>query len=88
MFSHPCSKLELPAEMNGGKFILINTAKDLLKEPGTEIFGRFLIALLENKLAEIKHPGCDQRNEGKRLEGCFEVGWGPADQRSDIGGRS
>jgi hypothetical protein len=27
--------------MNVGKVILINTAKDLLKENGTEIFGRF-----------------------------------------------
>ena len=32
MFSHPRSKLDLFAEMNAGKVILINTAKDLLKE--------------------------------------------------------
>ncbi len=75
MFSHRCSKLELFAEMNGGKFILINTAKDLVKEPGTGFFGRFLIALLENDLAKSKHPGCGHRNEGKRLEGCIEGYW-------------
>ncbi len=46
MFSHPKSKLDLFAEMNGGKVILINTAKDLLKQTGTEIFGRFFIALI------------------------------------------
>ena len=41
MFSHPRSKLDLFSEMNTGKIILINTAKDLLKEQGTQIFGRF-----------------------------------------------
>jgi hypothetical protein len=46
MFSHPKSKLDLFSEMNAGKVILINTAKDLLKESGTEIFGRFFIALI------------------------------------------
>ena len=46
MFSHPRSKLDLYEEMNAGKVILINTAKDLLKEGGTEIFGRFFIALI------------------------------------------
>ena len=42
MFSHPRSKLDLFSEMNAGKVILVNTAKDLLKEQGTEIFGRSL----------------------------------------------
>lgn len=46
MFSHPKSKLDLFSEMNAGKVILINTAKDLLKENGTEIFGRFFIAMI------------------------------------------
>jgi hypothetical protein len=39
-------------EMNGGKVILINTAKDLLKESGTEIFGRFFIALIAQAAQE------------------------------------
>ena len=46
MFSHPKSKLDLFSEMQAGKVILINTAKDLLKENGTEIFGRFFIAMI------------------------------------------
>lgn len=46
MFAHPRSKLDLFEEMNAGKVILINTAKDLLKEQGTEIFGRFFIAMI------------------------------------------
>ena len=52
MFSHPRSKLDLFAEMNAGKVILINTAKDLLKEQGTEIFGRFFIALIAQAAQE------------------------------------
>lgn len=52
MFSHPRSKLDLFTEMNAGKVILINTAKDLLKESGTEIFGRFFIALIAQAAQE------------------------------------
>jgi hypothetical protein len=52
MFAHPRSKLDLFAEMNAGKIILINTAKDLLKEQGTEIFGRFFIALIAQAAQE------------------------------------
>lgn len=52
MFSHPRSKLDLFAEMNEGKVILINTAKDLLKEHGTEIFGRFFIAMIAQAAQE------------------------------------
>ncbi len=46
MFSHPRSKFDLFGEMNSGKVILINAAKDLLKEQGAQIFGRFFIALI------------------------------------------
>ncbi|WP_421839693.1 type IV secretory system conjugative DNA transfer family protein [Novosphingobium sp.] len=52
MFAHPRSKLDLFAEMNAGKIILINTAKDLLKEQGTEIFGRFFIAMIAQAAQE------------------------------------
>ncbi|WP_457936141.1 type IV secretory system conjugative DNA transfer family protein [Mesorhizobium sp. 10J20-29] len=52
MFSHPKSRLDLFAEMNAGKVILINTAKDLLKENGTEIFGRFFIAMITQAAQE------------------------------------
>ena len=52
MFTHPKSKLDLFAEMNAGKVILINTAKDLLKESGTEIFGRFFIAMIAQAAQE------------------------------------
>ena len=52
MFSHPRSKLDLYEEMNAGKVILINTAKDLLKEQGTQIFGRFFIAMIAQAAQE------------------------------------
>lgn len=52
MFSHPQSKLDLFTEMNQGKLILINTSKSLLKEQGTEIFGRFFIALIAQAAQE------------------------------------
>lgn len=46
MFSHPKSRLDLFTEMNAGKVICINTAKDLLKQTGTQLFGRFFIAMV------------------------------------------
>jgi hypothetical protein len=52
MFSHPTSRFDMFAEMNAGKLILINTAKSLLKEQGTEIFGRFFIALIAQAAQE------------------------------------
>lgn len=52
MFSDPASKLDMFAELNAGKLILINTAKSLLKDNGTEIFGRFFIALIAQAAQE------------------------------------
>ena len=44
---HPLSsKLDLFEAMNRGSLILINTAKDLLKQDGCEILWRFFIALI------------------------------------------
>ncbi|WP_199221264.1 type IV secretory system conjugative DNA transfer family protein [Maritimibacter sp. 55A14] len=52
MFSHPQSKFDMFTEMNAGKLILINTTKSLLKEQGTEVFGRFFIALIAQAAQE------------------------------------
>ena len=52
MFSNPMSKFDMFDEMNAGKLILINTSKSLLKEQGTEIFGRFFIALIAQAAQE------------------------------------
>jgi hypothetical protein len=58
MLSNPKSKLDLFTEINSGKVILINTAKDLLKQDGTEIFGRFFLALIAQAAQEraTLHP--------------------------------
>jgi hypothetical protein len=51
MFTSWNNKLDLADAMNRGSLILINTAKDLLKD-GCEIFGRFFIALIRQATQE------------------------------------
>lgn len=46
MFSQPHNKLDLFQAINDGKIILISTAKDLLKQDGSSLFGRFFLGLL------------------------------------------
>ncbi|MCK0103219.1 type IV secretory system conjugative DNA transfer family protein [Pseudohalocynthiibacter sp. F2068] len=52
MFTNPQSKFDMFTELNAGKLILVNTSKSLLKEQGTEIFGRFFIALIAQAAQE------------------------------------
>ncbi len=52
MFSNPETKFDMFSELNAGKLILINTAKSLLKEQGTQVFGRFFIALIAQAAQE------------------------------------
>jgi hypothetical protein len=52
MFTHTENKLDLFSAMNSGSLILINTAKDLLKQEGCELFGRFMIALITQATQE------------------------------------
>jgi hypothetical protein len=51
MFSHTQNKLDMFAAMNRGSLILINTAKEFLKED-CRLFGRFLIALVAQATQE------------------------------------
>ncbi len=51
LFSFPRSRLNLKAEMDAGKVILINTAKDLLKQT-SPFFGRFFISLITQAALE------------------------------------
>jgi hypothetical protein len=44
MFSAPRNQVDVPAALNEGKIILVNTAKDFLKG-GSSILGRYFIAL-------------------------------------------
>jgi hypothetical protein len=46
MFRNTRNKVNLFEAMNRGSLILIHTAKDLLKQEGCEILGRFFIALI------------------------------------------
>ena len=52
MFTNPQSKFDMFTELNAGKLILINTSKSLLKEQGSQIFGRFFIALITQAAQE------------------------------------
>lgn len=52
MFAQEENKLDLFEALNEGKIILINTAKDLLKEEGSQLFGRFFIAMLTQAALE------------------------------------
>jgi hypothetical protein len=52
MFAQRANKLDLFEATNGGKIILINTAKDLLKTDGSALFGRFFIAMIAQATLE------------------------------------
>ena len=52
MFAQRENKLDLFEAMNDGKIILISTAKDLLKNEGSQLFGRFFIAMLAQAALE------------------------------------
>lgn len=45
MFSNKRNKVDMFDAMGNGKIVLINTAQDLLKTEGCQIFGRFFIAM-------------------------------------------
>ncbi len=52
MFSQTENKLDLFQALNEGKIILVSTAKDVLKEEGSQLFGRFFIAMLAQAALE------------------------------------
>lgn len=52
MFAQEANKLDLFEAMNGGKIILVSTAKDLLKSDGSALLGRFFIAMLAQAALE------------------------------------
>lgn len=52
LFSAPKSKIDFFDALNDGKIVLVNTAKDLLKADGAEIFGRFILSLIEHAIME------------------------------------
>ncbi len=52
MFTQKENKLDLFQALNEGKIILVNTAKDLLKDEGSQLFGRFFIGMLAQAALE------------------------------------
>lgn len=52
MFVQRENKLDLYAAMNEGKIILVSTAKDLLKQDGSALLGRFFIAMIAQAALE------------------------------------
>jgi hypothetical protein len=71
MFSHSKNKVDLFEAMNKGSLILINTAKDLLKQDGCEILGRFFIALIGQATQErAAIPAGHRRATGKCQTSC------------------
>jgi hypothetical protein len=52
MFSHEKNRLDLFSAMNRGSVILVHTAKELLKQDGCEILGRFFLALISQATQE------------------------------------
>src|SRR4051812_32482638 len=63
MFANPHNKVNLYEAMNNGSLILINTAKDLLKQEGCEILGRFFIALIFQAALERSPIAKDDRKD-------------------------
>jgi hypothetical protein len=61
MFAQRENKLDLFEATQGGKIILINTAKDLLKTEGSQLFGRFFIAMLAQAALERSTVPEDRR---------------------------
>lgn len=52
MFTQKRNKLDLFEAMNEGKIILVSTAKDLLKKEGSQLLGRFIIAMIAQAALE------------------------------------
>jgi hypothetical protein len=63
MFAAERNKLDLFDAMNRGSLILINTAKDFLKQEASEIFGRFFIALIGQATLEREQIAPDNRRD-------------------------
>lgn len=61
MFGQTENKLDLYAAMNEGKIILVSTAKDLLKQDGSALLGRFFIAMIAQAALERSVIPTDQR---------------------------
>ncbi len=62
LFSHPKNALDMKVALDSGKVIIINTAKDVLKDEWSAIFGRYMIALLLQAAFERAAQPANQRH--------------------------
>jgi hypothetical protein len=62
MFSQQRNAIDMFDAMNSGKIVLINTAKELLKQDGCAIFGRFFIALIAQAVLQRANLAGHERN--------------------------
>lgn len=61
MFAQEANKLDLFEALNRGSIVLVSTAKDLLKQDGSALFGRFFIAMLSQAALERSTIDEDER---------------------------
>lgn len=61
MFAQRQNRLDLFEALNEGKIILVSTAKDLLKQDGSALFGRFFIAMLAQAALERSTIPAEER---------------------------
>ena len=52
MFAQPTNKVDMFEMLNRGSIILINTAKDVLKQEGCMLFGRFFLSMISQATME------------------------------------
>ena len=52
VFSNPRNKLDIKTALDAGKILLVNTAKDVLKDEASSFFGRYIIALVMQAVFE------------------------------------
>ncbi len=61
MFAQEHNKVDLFELLNAGSIVLIDTSKDLLKQEGCELFGRFFIAMITQAAMERSVIAEDER---------------------------
>jgi hypothetical protein len=52
MFSSPEMKIDLGHAFKSGKIVLVNTAKELLKDEASSFFGKFILSLVSHSIVE------------------------------------
>jgi hypothetical protein len=64
--TQPSNKLDLFRALQDGSVLLVNTAKDLLKTEGSQLFGRFIIKMIVQAALERSTIAPDHRTSERR----------------------